>query len=669
MASIGTVAPSPGVLAFADRPELAEVVEALLCMSSGNFATRACSETDSATDRCNDVVRVGGVRMAEPRGTWVRGRSWLPTIDGAVGRSWRLDTARGVVEHDLTVNGRRLTTTRFASAAMPGVAVWTMPSSEVMGPGPGPGDDDIVLEGVSRTAVVATRTRREDGAPLRIAAAGVGPDRGSAAAQAARAADTAAETGISALLRAHEVAWADIWENARIDIDGCAADDQAVDFAMFHLLSLANGADELGIGARGLTGDAYDGHVFWDADVFVLPVLAATRPEAAAAMLAYRANRLGAAFEAARREGRRGARFPWESAESGFDVTPRSATALDGAEVAITTGDKEIHISSDIAWAVLHHARWTGDTSFLDGPGRPLVIETARYLADRIDIGDHGRGHLRDVTGPDEYHEGVDDNAFTNGMARWHLRAAAGLLGDGAEAAELECLAGILVDGFDPRTGRHEQFAGFSALDPLVIAAVAMPPVAADVVLGRDVVRRSQVLKQADAVMLHHLIGDDLPSGSLLADLDFSYPRTAHGSSLSPAIHASALARVGRSEDALAMLRLALQMDLEDRTGTTADGLHFATMGGAWQAIVFGFLGLAVEVGARVRVDPALPSAWQGLRVRCRALGRRIEISAGDDEVVVLADGPVAWTWPGAPAPVATDAIRLVGGRNRWRQA
>lgn len=667
MAATTSITASRRVLAFADRPALAEVIEALLCISSGGFATRACSEAAVEPDRCDDVVRVGGVRHAEPPGPWVRARSWLPTVAGAAGGGWRLDVGRGVVEHDLEVGGRPLTSLRFASAAMPGTSVWTMPGAAASDTDTDVGHDEIVLDGDSRTAVVAIRRHERNGASTRIAAAGVGPDRRTASARASHAADRALAAGSAALQHAHESAWAGIWDGARIDVEGSAADEQAIGFALFHLLSLDEGSDELAVGARGLTGDAYDGHVFWDADVFVLPVLAATRPAAAAAMLAYRSGRLDEARSRAAAEGRRGARFPWESAASGCDVTPRWARSLDGARVAVTTGDLEIHIASDIAWAVLHHARWTGDPSLPDTGGVALIVETARYLADRIVLDGDARGHLYDITGPDEYHEGVDDNAFTNVMARWHLRAAADFVDDG-EAARFRRLAGSLVDGFDHRTRRHEQFAGFADLDPLLIAAAAQPPVAADVILGRDLVRRSQVIKQADVVMLHHLVGDALPQGSLEADLEFYLPRTAHGSSLSPAIHASVLARAGRPDEALELLRLALHMDLADQTGTTADGLHLATMGGAWQAIVFGFLGLAVEDGPQLRVDPVLPDDWHRLRVRLQVLGRRVEVGAGHDEVTLTATSALTWTWPGAPEPVSAEALRLVGGHHRWRQ-
>ena len=215
----------------------------------------------------------------------------------------------------------------------------------------------------------------------------------------------------------------------------------------------------------------------------------------------------------------------------------------------------------------------TGPATRSSRPDRPhSSVETARYWASRVRIDANGRAHIYGVIGPDEYHEPVDDNAFTNGMARWNLRRAAAVTGD-AEAADWLRLADVLVDGYDPATRRYEQFAGYFGLEPLIVADVApRRPVAADLLLGRDRVRASQVLKQADVLMLHYLVPDEVRPDSLEPNLDFYEPRTAHGSSLSPAVHAALLARAGRMTDALTALRIAARIDLDDLTGTTASG-------------------------------------------------------------------------------------------------
>src|SRR5918911_1002983 len=249
-------------------------------------------------------------------------------------------------------------------------------------------------------------------------------------------------------------------------------------------------------------------------------------------MLEYRIRRLPAARRLAAARGRAGARFPWESAADGSEVTPDWAPDLEGRLVRILTGEMEEHIVADVAWAACRYADWTGDRALLHGAGLPLVVDTARYWPSRVRLDGDGAAHIDGVIGPDEYHEGVDDNAFTNVMARWHLRRGAALLeregGSGAEEARAwRRLADALVDGYDRHSGVYRQFAGF----------------------------------------------DEVAPGSLGPNLAFYGPRTAHGSSLSPAVHAALLARDGQPEQALELFRLACRLDLDDLTGTSAGGL------------------------------------------------------------------------------------------------
>jgi trehalose/maltose hydrolase-like predicted phosphorylase/beta-phosphoglucomutase-like phosphatase (HAD superfamily) len=457
-----------------------------------------------------------------------------------------------------------------------------------------------------------------------------GPDEPAALSALA----AAQETGFESLLAEHRQAWAQRWETADVVIEGDPDLQLALRFALFHLMASVTDEGEAAVGARGLSGPGYRGHVFWDSDVFVLPFLAATHPPAARAMLEYRVRRLGAARAAAAREGYAGARFPWESAGDGFDVTPSHARLATGEVARIRTGESEEHITADVAWAAACYLDWTGDERFASGPGRELLVETARYWASRVRLSG-GRAHIYGVIGPDEYHEPVDDNAFTNVMARWNLRAAARLDGDEAERAAWLRTADALVDGLDPMNGLYEQFAGFFRLEPLVIADVApRRPIAAELLLGRERTTAAQVLKQADVLMLHHLVPDEVAPGSLLPNLDFYEPRTAHGSSLSPAIHASLLARAGRFREALRALRIAARIDLDDLTTSTASGLHLATMGGLWQALAYGFAGVRPRGGILV-VDPRLPSEWGAIELRLRFRGSplRLRIDRGGVEL------------------------------------
>ncbi len=405
---------------------------------------------------------------------------------------------------------------------------------------------------------------------------------------------------------------------------------------------------ETAVAARGLSGPAYAGHVFWDSDAFVLPVLAAIDSPAARTLLEYRIRRLDPARQRAARDGRSGARFPWESADSGEDVTPSVGVDQHGNEVAIHTGSMEEHVTAVVAWAAWRFAAWRGGWSFLRGPGRPLVLDTARYWASRIryDPSD-GTGHIDRVIGPDEYHEAVDDNAFTNLMARWNLTRAAELAertgGDIDEATAWREAADAIVDNYDVSTGRYEQFAGYNGLEPLVVSEIGRAPVAADLVLGMKRLQASQIIKQADVLMAYFLIPEGMAQQSLIPNLDLYLPRTAHGSSLSPAVHASLLARAGRAEEALELFRLACAIDSEDLTGSTAGGLHFANLGGIWQAAVHGFAGLSVSSPSdrHLTLAPVLPESWNELRFRLKWRGSQVSVACQSDSVFIGCDRPL----------------------------
>ncbi len=400
--------------------------------------------------------------------------------------------------------------------------------------------------------------------------------------------------------------------------------------------------------------------MFWDADVFVLPALAALRPAAARAMLEYRVRRIARAREFAQATGRAGCRFPWESARDGADVTPRSGL-IGGRQMPIRTGQAEEHIVADVAWAAWRYAAWTGDEAFLEGDGSALLVETARYWASRVRPDADGRSHIDRVIGPDEYHAPVDDNAFTNLLARWNLRRAADLadrvpwLADAGEILAWRSIADSLADGYDAATGIYEQFAGYNELQHALAASLGRVPVEAELLLGPGRIARTQIVKQADVLMAYHMIPEEMPTGTLRANLDFYAPRTAHGSSLSPAIHAGLLARAGSPDEALHWLRLAARLDLDDLTGVTAAGLHLATFGGLWQAIALGFAGLRADRGV-LRIDPHLPGAWPELTLRLQFGGRHVSITARHDRVTMTSSAPIKVALQAAPAVLTSAA-------------
>lgn len=636
--------------------ERTRAAEALGALSNGWSGTRGSLEEEGPG--AQPLFALNGVFTAD--GALRHGPSWTRLdVAGAEGDALpdRLVDMRSAVLVRRG-SGAGLSSVRFASAVAPHAlamrveapwdrlgpeerrppAPWTHPEITGTTPAGSPSGPVIAVAAEDRMAAIPGGQTLE-----RLAAWATSDDEEAARRDVAGRLAVEEAKGFDGLLSEHRAAWARRWADADVVVGGDLQSQVAVRFALFHLLSCGPDDGEAAVGARGLTGDAYSGHVFWDTDVFVLPVLAAVAPRAARTMLEYRIRRLPAARAAARSLGMEGARFPWESAATGEDVTPLYTVGRDGERIPIRTGRYEEHIVADVAWAANCYAEWSGDAAFLAGPGRDLLVETARYWASRIQLDGTGRGHLFSTMGPDEYHEVVDDNAFTNVMARWNLRRAADLLGPddvSGEGSTWRALAAALVDGWVPEKRVYEQFAGYFDLEPLLMSQVAAPPVSVDVLLGPERVAGSQLIKQADVLMLHHLVPGEVRPGSLQTCLAYYEPRTAHGSSLSPAVHASLLARAGRPDPALDLFRLACRLDFDDITGTTSGGLHFATMGGVWQAVAYGFMGLRALPGV-LGVDPHLPSAWSSLTVRLRFAGDQVEVRAGGDSVEVGCEAPL----------------------------
>jgi trehalose/maltose hydrolase-like predicted phosphorylase len=459
--------------------------------------------------------------------------------------------------------------------------------------------------------------------------------------------------GWRAVLAAHEAAWDARWIASDVLIEGDDESQQAVRFAVYHLTSAANPDDErVSVGARGLTGDAYFGHVFWDTEIYLLPFYTAVWPEAARAMLMYRFHTLAGARAKAVHFGFKGALYAWESADTGEETTPERVIGPDGTPIEILTGQMEHHISADIAYAVWQYWRATGDDDFFLRAGAEILLETGRFWVSRAVADADGRRHIRHVIGPDEYHEDVDDNAFTNVMARWNiaraleamdiLRArwpdqAAALqaklaLGDDELADWRDAIERIVV-GLDPATGIYEQFAGFHALEPLDLAAYAGRTVPIDVVIGRERTQRSQVVKQSDVVALIALLPEEFPGA--MAERNFRHyePRCAHGSSLSSGFHALVAARLGDPEMALHFLRQTAALDLE-LDPNSAGGVRIAGLGALWQSIILGFAGLDL-MGDTLAIDPKLPPQWRSLSFRVRWRGRSVAIRVAGSTVQV----------------------------------
>ncbi len=452
-----------------------------------------------------------------------------------------------------------------------------------------------------------------------------------------------AETSFDQVAEASARAWATRWQAATIDIDGDLIAERGVRFAAFQVIG-ASPSDDTGaaVGAKLASGFGYRHHVFWDTDIFIVPYLTVTLPGLARNHLGYRYRGLEGARRKAKRYGREGAFYAWESADTGDEVTPEWSSPKFGPPSRIWTGEIEEHITSDVAFAAHNYWRWTGDDKFLRDEGMEMIVEGARYWASRLQIESNG-AHIRGVIGPDEYHSHVDDSFFTNMMAGWHLRTAADLVdrmvsGTPRVAASFSSRLGIGPAGaeawrrladqivlLDRADGVWEQHAGFFELEPVDLSVFTPRLKSMYDLLGMERAERSQVIKQADLVMAMALLPEAV--GSMprrKRNWDFYVERCDQGSSLSPAVHARVAADLGLGQMAYDMFRAALAIDLEDIMGNARDGLHAASQGGILQATIFGFAGLRLE-GDEPVLRPNLPDNWNRMGFSYFHRGKRFE--------------------------------------------
>jgi kojibiose phosphorylase len=488
---------------------------------------------------------------------------------------------------------------------------------------------------------------------------------------AVRAARSAQNAGFDALLDAHSAAWAQVWETADVEIDGDQNAQVGVRFAAAQLIAAAPPEDSRSsIGAKGLTGDGYKGHVFWDTDIFQLPFFAAVRPDIARRIVEYRVLTLDAARRNAEHAGLEGAWYAWESAATGEDVTPSFVIGPGGRRLEVLTGQQEIHVVADVAWAIETYVRTSGDEAFLAAGGGEVTAETARFFVSRAVETERGL-ELHDVIGPDELHERVRNSGFTNEMAAWTLRRAADLAEAGdapaepGEAAAWRDAADRMVV-LRTADGLIEEFEGFMSLP--------LPP---DERAGRDELawQRDRMewrdVKQADVVMLMALLEPQFTEAERAASYRLYEPLTRHLSSLSEAVHSLVARRVGMHDEADDYLRRATAIDLDDSRGNRNEGLHMATQGGLWQAVVLGCAGARALDDKSFRLDPHLPPGWGRLRFRWIHRGTPLTVTISKDELVVeAAEGTAAVAAPGWSGEVrAGEPVRLARDAGGWRAA
>jgi trehalose/maltose hydrolase-like predicted phosphorylase/hydroxymethylpyrimidine pyrophosphatase-like HAD family hydrolase len=457
---------------------------------------------------------------------------------------------------------------------------------------------------------------------------------------------------------AHIAAWQERWQAADVEIDGDPQAQQAIRFAIYHLIAAANASDErVSIGARGLTGDGYAGHVFWDTEIYMLPFYLHTWPSAARALLMYRFHTLDAARDRAKAHGYSGAMFAWESADSGRDETPAVGIGPNAEKVPILTGLLEQHVVADIGWAVWRYWLATGDAAFMRDAGAEMLIEIARFWRSRVTLDAEGCFHILDVIGPDEYHEHVNDDAFTNHLVRWVMQRAVEAVALvrskypadwdqlavslGFQATECEtwqAVAAAIATLQDPATGLIEQFQGYFGLEEIDLTAYPNRQVSMGLLLEPAQLQRSKLIKQGDVVALLHLFGAELPSSVVGTNYHYYAPRTAHDSSICRSAYGLVAARLGLLDEALRFFWSAAAVDLTNDMGNGGLGVHMAALGGLWQLIAYGFLGLT-SYDDHVALNPALPKLWTRLAMPFRHAEWCLRVTVTQDDLEVTLEG------------------------------
>ena len=447
-------------------------------------------------------------------------------------------------------------------------------------------------------------------------------------------------------MRADQAEWLEkFWATSDVVIEGEDALQQALRWNLFQVAQASARAEGAGIPAKGVTGSGYGGHYFWDTEIYVLPFLTYTRPSAARSALRFRVQLLDAARRRAVELSQSGALYPWRT------INGEEASAYYAA------GTAQYHINADIAYALAQYVAATGDRDFLVRAGIDILVETARMWAD-LGFWENYEFHIHGVTGPDEYTTVVNNNLFTNVMARFNLVQAAEAIRELArqdgpeydgvvtrlhlaagEVEEWERAAQAMLIPFDEYLGVHPQDQHFLEREVWDLGHTPMSKRPLLLHYHPLVIYRFQVLKQADVVLALFLQGELFTAEQKLADFEYYDPITTGDSTLSAVVQSIMAAEVGYSDLALRYFLGSLFVDLADRHNNTSDGVHVASTGGVWSTLACGFGGFR-DYGGRFTFDPRLPASWSALTFRLTMEGTRVRVTVRQQEIeFVVEDG------------------------------
>ena len=444
--------------------------------------------------------------------------------------------------------------------------------------------------------------------------------------------------------------WRSVWDASDILIEGDPEAQQGIRFCIFQLHQTCRGImDGSNVGAKGLTGEAYNGHVFWDTETYCLPYYLFNNPVAAKSMLDFRHKTLPQALERARELDCAGACFP--------------VATIDGSESCTLWQHASLQLqpTTAVAYAVVHYASVVGDPSFLHGSGVTLLVQICRFLASRAQVSPRGGYGYYGVMGPDEFHMMVNNNCYTNYMARRTFLSTLEVLDEmqrtcpdtrqeilsalGCTERELsawgDIAAGMIIP-YDPVTGLYEQHDGYFDLPHIEVDSIPAAQFPLYAHWSYDRIFRTDMIKQPDVLMLMLLCNGSFSAREKSVNYDYYDPRCIHESSLSPSVHSILASELGRQDEAFELFRFATRIDLDNYNRNTAEGLHMTSIAAAWMNIVYGFGGLRSD-GAGISLDPRIPAQWTGYRFPLTWRGSviRVEVDHARARVSLVSGPPV----------------------------
>lgn len=471
------------------------------------------------------------------------------------------------------------------------------------------------------------------------------------------------ENGYDAEFTKSSNCWRKFWDTQSITITGKNYDQLAVRFALYHLQIMTPKHDNrMGVAAKGLSGEGYKGHSFWDTEIFVLPHFTYTNPKIARSLLEYRVNTLPGAHKKAKDNGYEGAMFPWESAwYKDGEVTPiwGGIDIITGKETKIWSGFIEQHITADIAYAVWQYYMVTGDQSFMDQFGYELLFDTAKFWVSRLEKDEStGQYGINNVIGPDEYKEHINNNTFTNYLVDFNFELAL------TYAKALKETNNALYVQLDEKLNIQNIIANIERKRPRLILPKPnekgiIPQddtylTKQDIDLSKyknqthvgsifkdynlDQVNEIQVSKQADVVLLCYLLENKFGFETKKINFDYYEARTLHDSSLSLSTHAIIGSDLGDVELAYGLFKQAMDIDLGPNMKTSDHGIHAASLAGIWQYTINGAGGVRMLDG-NLRISPHLPKEWTRLAYPIMWRGVRLEIETTHTDVEVCNRG------------------------------